>query len=589
MSSREARFSAHGTLIAVAVGGSVVEVVAVHLSGLSAATGLAPQLTAPAPFGVFHDVRWLLVFHPSWLGFVLEALALLAFRGGLTAVMLREAWPKDAERPPFRTFLLRGTAFTTVLAVLVSPWAALLFAQAVLPVSWLMFVGLPTTAFLALLLHHGVVTPQWWRGLPPPRSVGWIAFTLLVLTVSATVITTTPFPAAVLAAALTGLFNAWAWQGICRVLVHRDHPRRRIPLTPLGVGAVVLLVVGGTFLGFEFARTSSEVSSELRAAGSERGRPVLLVTGFGSSWDGEDEPFSPEYRARRFSYRGSAADGGPLPYEAAATHAALGVLVERIEEQVEAFAREAGRPVSIVAESEGSLVAKVYVSTRPEAPVEKLVLLSPLLGPGRVYYPPRGSAGWGVAGGWELRGLAAVLEWVASFELPPDGAFVRSVLDNASALRDVMGCSVPGVEQTVIFPLADAVAAPYTTAGGVRVAVVPEFHGGLLSEGDVRRGVLLELRGLDLPSPKALEVANLAIRGAASAWQVPTLPPAAESRLGPRDRRRWTRRPMPCPTGRPRRAPGPGRPGPAERLNAAWRLRVRDGSDEGPVIRRRGP
>lgn len=36
-----------------------------------------------------------------------------------------------------------------------------------------------------------------------------------------------------------------------------------------------------------------------------------------------------------------------------------------------------------------------------------------------------------------------------------------------------MSCPIPGVEQTATFPLVDAVAATYTTAGDAPVAVVP--------------------------------------------------------------------------------------------------------------------
>ena len=44
-------------------------------------------------------------------------------------------------------------------------------------------------------------------------------------------------------------------------------------------------------------------------------------------------------------------------------------------------------------------MAQVYLAATPRAPVDAVVLLSPLAEPGRVFYPPRGDEGWGVATG----------------------------------------------------------------------------------------------------------------------------------------------------------------------------------------------
>ena len=42
--------------------------------GATGSIAIAPQITAPAPFSAFHDLRWLLVYHPSWATFAGEAL-----------------------------------------------------------------------------------------------------------------------------------------------------------------------------------------------------------------------------------------------------------------------------------------------------------------------------------------------------------------------------------------------------------------------------------------------------------------------------------------------------------------------------------
>ena len=45
---------------------AALEALVVVTIGPAGAVPLAPQISAPAPYGVFHDLRWLLVYHPSW-------------------------------------------------------------------------------------------------------------------------------------------------------------------------------------------------------------------------------------------------------------------------------------------------------------------------------------------------------------------------------------------------------------------------------------------------------------------------------------------------------------------------------------------
>ena len=99
---RRASFWAHRGLIALAVGSVVLEVALMWALGLGPSLGLAPQVAAPAPYGVFHDVRWLLVYHRSWPAFALEGIAVLAARSLLTASFVRAAWPSESSRPGMR-------------------------------------------------------------------------------------------------------------------------------------------------------------------------------------------------------------------------------------------------------------------------------------------------------------------------------------------------------------------------------------------------------------------------------------------------------------------------------------------------------
>ena len=88
---KEAGFWRRRPLIALAVGVPVVEGIFLLLLGIPSGFGMAPQVTALGPFGTFHDLRWLFVFHGSVLSFSLGLLALVALRSVLTAVFVLAA------------------------------------------------------------------------------------------------------------------------------------------------------------------------------------------------------------------------------------------------------------------------------------------------------------------------------------------------------------------------------------------------------------------------------------------------------------------------------------------------------------------
>jgi predicted component of type VI protein secretion system len=151
-------------------------------------------------------------------------------------------------------------------------------------------------------------------------------------------------------------------------------------------------------------------------------------------------------------------------------------------------------------------------------------MLSPLVSPGRVYYPPGGHEGWGVAAGVELKGITAVVKEISPIDLTPDTPLLRSIADNAPAVRELLTCPLPGVDQLALFPLADAVASPHPTAVGVPASVVPAFHGGLLSSGAVHKTIALRLDGGKLPRYDIWSPVQRVVQVASSAWQVPPLP-----------------------------------------------------------------
>jgi hypothetical protein len=246
---------------------------------------------------------------------------------------------------------------------------------------------------------------------------------------------------------------------------------------------------------------------------------VLVVSGYGVRWNGHPVSLGPGFDVRGFSYRGTH-DGHPLPYESAATQAPLAVLLAEFRTQVAAFVQHTGRHIDIVGESEGALLASVYLLTTPHPPVDHVVLLSPLVRPARADYPGPGGEGAGLAAGWELRGVANATNALTRLRVSPDSAFIRSLGRHAAALRYVYGCPVPGVQQFAVLPLADAVGVPLAALGQVPHQTVVALHGTLLANPTVRYNVARYLRGAPVSRVRNNGLEALSAAGAA-AWQAP--------------------------------------------------------------------
>ncbi|MGH3328497.1 MAG: hypothetical protein ACRDPT_12000, partial [Streptomycetales bacterium] len=148
---------AHRGLVALCVLGAVLETALVSLFGPTAALALAPQVTAPAPFAVFHDLRWLLVYTPSWTAVAGGIVAFLGVRTAVTALTVRLAWPRGVDPMPWRALLTRSLPYTLAAAVLLAASASLLVAFALASVSYLWFAALPIALAVAMLIHHGPV------------------------------------------------------------------------------------------------------------------------------------------------------------------------------------------------------------------------------------------------------------------------------------------------------------------------------------------------------------------------------------------------------------------------------------------------
>jgi hypothetical protein len=120
----------------------------------------------------------------------------------------------------------------------------------------------------------------------------------------------------------------------------------------------------------------------------------------------------------RYSYRGINPAGKLLPYTPAETQQSLLVPAARLGWEVEALHRAYGQPVTLVAESEGALVARTYLLRlyRPQTrAVDRVVLLDMPQGQPHVSFPHPGQDGWGVGTGRVLRGLIALIgkPWAA--------------------------------------------------------------------------------------------------------------------------------------------------------------------------------
>ena len=191
--------------------------------------------------------------------------------------------------------------------------------------------------------------------------------------------------------------------------------------------------------------------------------------------------------------------------------------------QVDAFRRATGRPVGIVAESEGSLVALTYLAATPRAPVRSLVVLSPLLDPGRVYYPASGDLGWGLVAGTVLDGISAIVGDLGPVDVSSDTPLFRSIVTEGPTLRGLLRCPVPGVRELAVLPIDSGVSAPAPLHIGIPYTVRPAFHGGLLGDATTADLVTRTLGGHAVSTSGFWRFTEKVVQAGASPWQVPDL------------------------------------------------------------------
>ncbi|HEY6498327.1 MAG TPA: hypothetical protein VIZ20_02815, partial [Streptosporangiaceae bacterium] len=230
------------------------------------ARSLAGQVTAVAPLGVFHDLRWLYGYDRSWLGFAALVVGVLGARSGLNTALARLAWPRDQPAPGLGEMFRSAAGLTAVACLLLSPVAALTLGVAILPFSWPFLATVPVLLLISLPLSHGGIRGSWWRTLPPARAMYWLLADFVTLSAVAAAIGRLPVAATIVVCGLAGVANARAWFGVTRAVVRREASRRRlvgvatrhpapllplsVPLAPVAMVLAIAMVVGLTRLAF---------------------------------------------------------------------------------------------------------------------------------------------------------------------------------------------------------------------------------------------------------------------------------------------------------------------------------------------------
>jgi len=550
-------FLRHTGLILTAAGGAVVEGGMLTLLAPNARS-VAPQVTALPSLAAYHDLRWLFADSQSWVWFAGLVVLVLAARAALDTALLRLAWPHGQPPPSAGRAFVSCAALTLLAWVMLLPAAILAVGAAVLPFSWPFLAAFPIVLGIVAALSHGGVLTAWWRRLPPPRAVLWLLGSLAVATAAAAAVTRLPAAAGLAVTALVGLVNARAWYSVAGLAARvppREHvsvPARvvfSLPFAPLTAVVVLAVVVGVARLLFtgtiqlpispppaaavEAALAGGEgtagaSSASGAAAAVSASTAVLVVGGWGSSCcDAADglRAVLPGVPIRQFSYQGLDPKGQPIPSGAGADDVSLPVLGDRIAAQVRALQAASGRPVSVVAESEGTLGVYAMMARDPDLKLSSVVLLSPIVSPGQLTYPP--AADGSSVSEDALDELSHLVGNLSPYGPGGAQALLNSVSQvGARYFDDLMttaagGANGKSIRWLAVVPLADAVTLP-ACALPAGVIVVPAFHGGLLGDTAVLPMVSDFLSGQPVTAPDdSLREAAELITSASSAWRMP--------------------------------------------------------------------
>ncbi|HEU5419167.1 MAG TPA: hypothetical protein VFV41_15860 [Streptosporangiaceae bacterium] len=325
---------------------------------------------------------------------------------------------------------------------------------------------------------------------------------------------------------------------------------RPLPLAPLAVVMAVILVVGVVRLAFSAGQGSGHAAAAAvqqpgpapgpdqhgaRAGGPgipvdrTAGSAVLEVRGFGSTCCANPAALAdldPGGVVQQFSYRGLSPAGHPLPYGRSASNLPLAELGDRIADQVQHLHQRTGRPVDVVAESEGTLGLYAMLARHKHVPLGSVVLLSPIVAPGQVSYPADGGpdpdGDRGLVPGYELRAMVGFIGSLSPYGSSGAQTLISSVNKSgahfAGAAAEVARHSP--FRWLVVLPLADALTLP-ACALPTRAVVVPALHGGLATDPVVAPIISSFLAGQQVRTQSGLQEVAETMAAAATAWRMP--------------------------------------------------------------------
>lgn len=529
-------------LYALTAGGALAETAGLKAAGLTSTVPLAAQATTVPALAAFHDARWVFVYADRWWVLAVELVATVAVRSAMGTFLVRAAWPSGrldrrglpvCDRPAVGRLLVRMAVAEVLLLAAMSPWALLTFVTAVTSVAYPLLGGIVGAGIIAVLVvPHAGIAERWWTRWPPWRAVAWSALDLMVIVAAAVGIDWSPGWVVLVPAVVAGVLNGWCWQHlVAACALTSSHTRVARPvrlgavpvsLAAVVVGLAVLMASAVAFVGQQFT-----VANHYDQAPPHAGQQVvLLVDGYQSRWNGARPVTTfPGFYTAEYSYRGLGAKGVPLPYDSAATTRSLPALASQFAAQVQRLERMSGRPVDVVAVSEGTLVVREYLAYYPAAPVHVAVLLSPLPRPDRVYYPPAGRPGFGFAAAAEIEAILDISRAeISRLDVSTTMPMVRSLVGQGPLFRQRSLCPARGVRVVSLLPMTAAVDDPPGPVGGVPTGVVPALHATLLTHGEVRRNVVAVLRGKPVSRYFGWGFAFQLLRYATTAGESPSLP-----------------------------------------------------------------
>lgn len=512
-------FAEHQWLIALAVTGAVAETAMLSVLAPSA-RALGPQVTALPPLAAYHDLRWLFTFGESWLGFTLTLLGLLAARAAVDAVFVFLSWPKGMAPPRFRAVFASCAVLTLLVCLVLSPVVTVMFGLALVPFSWPFLAVVPILLGSAIMLSHGGLGPAWWGRLPVASAVAWLLGGFAVLSAVAAISPQLNTAEFLPMAALAGLLNARAWYGVTTAVATAKMPRFTwMPVAPIAAMLIIGLVVGVARLTFTGTiRIAPEPVTTLPVSAQQQAvhAALLVVAGFGSNCCNDANTLAetePGMLVQQFSYLGMTAAGLPIAYHRA-SDLPIQEIGDRMADQVRWLYGRAHAPVSIVAESEGTLGLYAMLARHPGLPIGSIVMLSPIIEPGQVDQA-------GVPG----EALIMLNELIGTMS-PYGRTGAEQLIDSVGEVGATYFSDLTrlhGLRWLAVIPLADAVTLP-PCRYPPQVVVVQAFHGGLLGDPEVVRMASDFLDGQDrIPSSPGLRTEAQLIAGAAAAWRMPSL------------------------------------------------------------------